>query len=159
LPAVRKIRIIAVGKDKDGWLAEGAVHYCKLLNRYASIEIEIVSKRRASTSSDPEATKKAEADALLSRLGEADFLALDDRGDTVTSAQFARLLDKLTSHQRGALTIVIGGAYGLDKRVPTAARQCISLSPLTFSHQIVRLVLLEQLYRAFTILEGADYHK
>jgi 23S rRNA (pseudouridine1915-N3)-methyltransferase len=69
------------------------------------------------------------------------------------------LLDKLTAQQRGTLTFVIGGAYGLDQKVLTRAQQCISLSPLTFSHQVVRLVLLEQLYRAFTILEGTDYHK
>lgn len=156
---MRKIRILAVGKDKDSWLAEGANHYRKLLNRYASIEIETISKGRASSSPNPEETKKAEADALLSRLGETVFVALHDRGEPMTSPQFARLLDKLTSHQRGALTFVIGGAFGLDKRVFSAARQSISLSPLTFSHQIVRLILLEQLYRAFTILEGTDYHK
>jgi 23S rRNA (pseudouridine1915-N3)-methyltransferase len=156
---MRKIRILAVGKDKDSWLADGAAHYRKLLNRYAAIEIEIVSKGRASSAPDPDETRKAEAEALLSRLGEADFVALHDRGESMSSVQFARLLDKLTSHQRGVLTFVIGGAFGLDKRILSAAWQRISFSPLTFSHQIVRLVLLEQLYRAFTILEGTDYHK
>jgi 23S rRNA (pseudouridine1915-N3)-methyltransferase len=156
---MRKIRILAVGKDKEPWLTDGADHFRKLLNRYASVEIEIIAKTRTTSSSLPDGIRASEGDALLSRIGDGIFVALHDRGEALTSERFARLLDKLTAQQRGTLTFVIGGAYGLDKKVLARAQQCISLSPLTFSHQVVRLVLLEQLYRAFTIIEGTDYHK
>ncbi len=156
---MRKIKIIAVGKDKESWLTDGTDHFKKLLNRYVSVEIEILAKARTTPSSLPDEIRASEGDTLLSRIGEGAFVALHDRGEVLTSERFARALEKLTTQQRGTLVFVIGGAYGLDKQVLTRAQQCISLSPLTFSHQVVRLVLLEQLYRAFTILEGTQYHK
>jgi 23S rRNA (pseudouridine1915-N3)-methyltransferase len=156
---MRKIRIIAVGKDKDHWVADGLAHYTKLLGRYASVEIETIAKGRATAATDPESIKQDEAEAILKRVGDASFVALHDRGEVLNSVQFSRALEKLTANQRGVLTFVIGGAYGLDKSVQHAATKCLSLSPLTFSHQIARMVLVEQLYRAFTILEGTDYHK
>jgi 23S rRNA (pseudouridine1915-N3)-methyltransferase len=156
---LRKIRLLAIGKDKEAWVADASAHYCKLLSKFAKMEIEIVPKARLSTASSPEESRKAEGDALLPRLRDDLVVALWDRGEQKTSEGFAKLIDRLTSNQRGTVTFVIGGAFGLDKRVLTRADLSVSLSSLTFSHQIVRLVLLEQLYRAFTILQGSSYHK
>lgn len=156
---MRKIRVVAVGKDKDRWVADAVAHYTKLLGRYASIEIDTISKGRATYSTDPESIMREEANAILKHIGDSPFVALHDRGESLNSLQFSKAIEKLTAHQRGTLTFVIGGAHGFDKRILNGASQRLSLSPLTFSHQIVRLVLLEQLYRAFTILEGTDYHK
>ncbi len=156
---MRKIRIIAVGKDKESWVTDGSAHYRKLLSKFASIEIELAGKAKLPMSATPDESRKAEAGAILSRLGNGTVIALWDRGEHMNSEGFAILVDKLSSRQRGVVTFVIGGAHGLDQRILDRADQCISLSALTFSHQVVRLVLLEQLYRAFTILAGSAYHK
>lgn len=156
---MRKIRIVAVGKDKDAWVADGVAHYRKLISRFASVELELVSKARLSASASADEFRSAEAEGILSRLSSGATVVMSDTGRKMNSEEFARFVAKLTSNQRGAVTFVIGGAYGLDARVLSKADSVISLSPLTFSHQIVRIVLLEQLYRAFTILEGGDYHK
>ncbi|MBI5266935.1 MAG: 23S rRNA (pseudouridine(1915)-N(3))-methyltransferase RlmH [candidate division Zixibacteria bacterium] len=156
---MRKIRIVAVGKDKESWVADGVAHYRKLLSRYASIELESVAKARLSASATPDEIRKTEGQAILRMVQGGATVALSDAGRRMTSSEFARALDNLTSHQRGVLTFIIGGPHGLDPKVISQADTVLSLSPLTFSHQIVRLVLLEQLYRAFTILEGGDYHK
>lgn len=156
---MRKIHIVAVGKDKESWVADGVAHYRKLLSRYASIDLELVAKARLSASATPDEIRKTEGQAILRILQGGTTVALSDAGRQMTSPEFARALDKLTSQQRGALTFIIGGPHGLDPRVIARADAVLSLSPLTFSHQIVRVVLLEQLYRAFTILEGGDYHK
>jgi 23S rRNA (pseudouridine1915-N3)-methyltransferase len=156
---MRKIRIVAIAKDKESWIAEGVAHYRKLLSRYASIDLESVAKARLTASATPEEIRKVEGQAILRCLQSGATVALSDAGRKLTSEEFARCIDKLTSHQRGVLTFVIGGAHGLDPKVLSRADTALSLSPLTFSHQIVRIILLEQLYRAFTILEGTDYHK
>lgn len=156
---MRKIRIIAVGKDKDAWVEEGVAHYLKLLSRYATVEIEIVPKSRLPLSAPPETIMQDEAQSIQKKIGENKYFALYDRGESFTSEKFAKFMEKSTQGQRGALTFVIGGAYGLDRKIISKAQTGLSLSPLTFSHQIVRLVLLEQLYRAFTITDGTDYHK
>ncbi len=156
---MRKIRIIAVGKDKDTWVEEGVAHYLKLLGRYATVDIGIVPKSRLPQSAPQETIMQDEAQSISSKVGENNYFALHDRGELFTSEKFAKFMEKATAGQRGALTFVIGGAYGLDRQIISRAQACLSLSPLTFSHQIVRLVLLEQLYRAFTIIDGTDYHK
>ena len=156
---MRKIRIIAVGKDKDAWVEEGVAHYLKLLGRYATVEIEIVPKSRLPLSAPPDTIMQDEAQSIQKKIGDSKYFALHDRGESFTSEKFAKFMENATAGQRGALTFVIGGAYGLDKKLLSKAQACLSLSPLTFNHQIVRLILLEQLYRAFTISEGTDYHK
>lgn len=156
---MRKIRIIAVGKDKESWVTDGSTHYRKLLSKFASVEIELTGKAKLPVSAKPDESRKAESRAILSRLGNGTVIALWDRGERMNSEEFANFVDKVTSRQRGVVTFVIGGAHGLDQRILDRADHRISLSALTFSHQVVRLVLLEQLYRGFTILDGSAYHK
>ncbi len=154
-----KINIIAVGKDKDTWVTEGCKHYTKLLSRYAEVQFKAVPSPQRSRSLSPDEIKKAEAARLDPLLDKGTIIALADTGQKLDSRQFAQLLEKLQVSSRGFLNFIIGGPYGLHESLLTRADMIVSLSSLTFSHQVVRLVLMEQLYRAFSILHGTDYHK
>lgn len=153
-----KIRVVAVGKDKAAWVTDGSAHFEKLLSKYCKISWETIASEKSSSLSSTE-IRKREAKRLLSKLGDGFVVALDDSGKAYDSPQLASQLEKWQIQCRGTITFVIGGPYGLDQTVLKRADSRLSLSPLTFSHQIVRLVLLEQLFRAFSILKGTDYHK
>jgi len=153
-----KIEIIAVGKDKDRWVSEGAAHFEKLLGKFARIEwITITAEKGKSLS--PAQIKKAEAARLLGKIDKGLIIALHDRGTKLDSMQLAAKLERWLGQCNGRIVFVIGGAFGLDETVLNRADMMLSLSRLTFSHQVVRIVLMEQLYRAFSILYGSDYHK
>ncbi len=153
-----KIRVIAVGKDKDRWTTESCAHFEKLLSRYARVEWKIVSPAKGSSLS-PDLIKKDESERILKALGKGLVVALADTGESLDSPSFARKLEKWQTISGGTLNLVVGGAYGLNSAIMKRADSALSLSPLTMSHQLVRPVLLEQLYRAFSILHGTDYHK
>ncbi len=154
-----RVTILAIGKDKDRWVTDGAAHYEKLLGRWCRIGWEVVASPRDSAGKSPDEIKRDEAVRLLAKAGNGFIVALADSGKQTDSGQFARLLEQWQISSGGAVTFVIGGPYGLDESVLRRAGLVLSLSPLTFSHQLVRLVLLEQLYRGFSILHGTDYHK
>ena len=154
-----RIRIIAVGKDKDRWVSDGCAHYEKLLSRYASVKWVVIPAARAAASLTPDEIRKQEAVRLLKECGKGFCIALTDKGTGMDSPTLAHQLEKWQTQCRGILSFVIGGAHGLDQAVVKQSQLTLSLSPLTFSHQIVRTVLLEQLFRAFSILGGTDYHK
>ncbi|MCK4573679.1 MAG: 23S rRNA (pseudouridine(1915)-N(3))-methyltransferase RlmH [candidate division Zixibacteria bacterium] len=153
-----KIKIIAIGKDKDRWVSEGSQHYLKLLSRWARVELDIIPSLKLSPSLSPDEIKKKEAAVLLTQMDKGVNIALTDSGRAMDSHTFARWMEKLPQ-TAGMINFIIGGPYGLDDDILAAADKTLSLSPLTFSHQVVRLVLLEQLYRAFSILCGTNYHK
>ncbi|MCP4684973.1 MAG: 23S rRNA (pseudouridine(1915)-N(3))-methyltransferase RlmH [bacterium] len=153
-----KVRIVAVGKDKDPWISEGSKHYTKLLSRYASVETKMIPALKAASSLSPAEIKSREAVLIEKELGRGYLIALGDRGSSFDSPKLAARLEKLQA-QSGTLVFLIGGAYGLDESIITRADLVLSLSPLTFSHQLVRLILLEQLFRALSILHGSSYHK
>jgi len=154
-----KIKILGIGKDKDRWVSEACDHYVKLLSRYAKIEFDYVPSPKASGSLSPEQVRKMESERLAGRLGHGFTIALVDQGTKVDSLGFAELLRKWQISSGGQITFVIGGPHGLHPDFVSTTSLSLSLSPLTFSHQIVRLVLLEQLYRGFSILQGTSYHK
>ncbi|MCK4302218.1 MAG: 23S rRNA (pseudouridine(1915)-N(3))-methyltransferase RlmH [candidate division Zixibacteria bacterium] len=154
-----KIRIIAVSKDKDRWVTDGCAHYEKLLLRYASVQWVIIPATRATASLTPDRIREQEAERLLKVCGKGFCIALTDKGTLMDSPTLARQLEKWQTRSRGILSFVIGGAHGLDQAVLERSQFTLSLSPLTFSHQVVRAVLLEQLFRAFSILGGSNYHK
>lgn len=154
-----KLEIVAVGKSKDSWLDEAVAHYEKLLSKYAKIKWTVVSSPSKSSSLSPAEIKRLEAHKLKNILIDSYLIALADRGKKFDSFTFAKNLEKLTVISRNEIKIVIGGPYGLDDSILKQASEVWSLSGLTFSHQIVRIVLLEQLFRAFSILHGRDYHK
>ena len=154
-----KIKIIAVGKDKDRWTSDGCDHYAKLLSRFASVQIKLLPTVKSSASLSPNEIRASEAERIEKEVSRGYRIALSDHGTTMDSIGFARVLEKLHTQSSGLITLLIGGAHGLDDRVIKRADMVLSLSEMTFSHQLIRLVLLEQLYRAFSIIHGTAYHK
>lgn len=154
-----KIRIIAVGAAKDSWVAGGCNHYLKLLSRFSQPELIIVRSETGARSLPPEQIKKRESSGLLARVKKGMLVALHDGGTKYDSQSFARQFEKWHTQSAGCINFFIGGAYGLDAAIIDKADSILSLSMMTVSHQLVRVVLLEQLYRAFSILHGTDYHK
>ncbi len=152
-----KLRIVAVGKDRSGLFAPAADEYAARLARYLRFELVEVpeARRHAGT---PRA-KDEEGEALLARIGERErVVALDERGDEDTSAAFARRVARWL--ERGQdVALVVGGSDGLSDAVKARAGETLALSRMTLAHRLARLVLAEQLYRAFTILRGEKYHK
>jgi 23S rRNA (pseudouridine1915-N3)-methyltransferase len=141
-----KLRLLSVGKDK-GPTAELAEEYAGRIRRFADLEVlELRAEGPA-----------REAEALLGK-ARGEVWALDERGTLLASAELARRLGRLRDDAR-PLTLCIGGDEGLDERVRAGARFVWSLSPLTLPHRLARVVVLEQLYRAFEILRGSPYHK
>ena len=153
------IRIIAIGKDKNEWLVGGCAHYEKLLTRWCRLSWKILASPKKAASLSPLEIRRLEARLIEKELERGTVIALVDTGDKLDSIAFAQWLEKLPATSPGPMTFVIGGPYGLDEAILKRADRCLSLSPLTFSHQLVRLVLLEQLYRGLSILHGTDYHK
>jgi len=154
-----KIQIVALGRDKDQWVTDGQAHYTRLLARFCKLTLTTLPSPRVSKSLSPPEIQRREAEKLRPFLANGTTIALTDRGQTYDSPAFARFLSKLEVQSGGRVSILIGGPHGLDKTIEKAATHRLSLSPLTFSHQVVRLVLLEQLYRGFSILHNTDYHK
>jgi 23S rRNA (pseudouridine1915-N3)-methyltransferase len=155
---MKTIHIIAVGKDKDAWVNDGISHYTKLLGRWCDVEWTLVVPKRT-TQQDAKSVRKLEADLALPKLSHRPIIALSDSGKSLDTISFSKQVSQWQVRGGGKMTFVIGGPYGLDQRVLETADTVVSLSPLTFSHQVVRLVLMEQVYRAFSILHHTDYHK
>jgi len=149
--------VIAVGKDRSGLYAPAVEEYAGRLARYARFELVEVpeAKKRAGT---PQA-RDEEAESILARLEDRErVVALDERGEQLGSVELAR---KVEGWMRGGrdVALVIGGSDGLGAAVLERAAERLALSRLTLAHRLARLVLVEQLYRAFTILRGEPYHK
>jgi len=139
-----KIKIYTVGKHKEKWLIEALEEYTQRLQSHLQIEW-ILAKQTSHLSS------------LLEK--ESNFIALDPSGKEYSSEQFSDWLKQAFIKKGSRLSFVIGGAEGLDSVLKSRADWLLSLSRLTFTHQITRLILLEQLYRAFEIAKGSSYHK
>jgi 23S rRNA (pseudouridine1915-N3)-methyltransferase len=156
---VLKIRIIAIGKDKETWVTQAAQHYLKLLSKYARVELIAAPSPKLSPSLTPAQIRDKEGEALLKAGSDAFRIALCVGGKGHDSEAFASLLERLHTQSGGSLEFFVGGAHGLSDDLTASANLTLSLSALTFPHQLVRIILLEQLYRAFSILHNTDYHK
>jgi 23S rRNA (pseudouridine1915-N3)-methyltransferase len=152
------IDIIAVGKVKSAWLKEGIEHYRKLASKYADLTL-IHVKEADNARMKPEKAMIAEGEAILDRLDDSAYsIALDVAGEPFSSEQLARLLEgKKRDYSR--IQFVIGGAFGLDVAVKSDVDMQMSLSKMTFPHELTEVILLEQLYRALSISAGSKYHK
>ena len=148
------IRIIAIGKKHESWVSEGIQRYQKRLKRPFNIEWVILPH-----SSLPEArARQEESQRILLRINANDYvILLDERGKPIDSSELSSLLRKIIDSSR-KIVIVIGGAYGVDDVIMKRANFMWSLSRLVFPHQLVRLILTEQLYRAQEIAGGNPYH-
>lgn len=157
-----KIRIVAVGKLKEKYLREGVAEYEKRLAPFASVEIrETREEYMAENPSEAQRqqTLAKEGERLLRLVPERSFLiVLDVKGKLLSSEALAKELALLALQGQSDLTFLIGGAFGLSPAVRERADLRISFSPMTFTHQMVRLLLYEQIYRAFKINRGEKYH-
>lgn len=153
-----RLRVIWVGKTKRGFAQEGVEYYRKRIKQFG--DLECIEIRAASHSGrDEEKAVRAEGDAILKRLGDREtVLLLDERGKQPTSPELADMLDAAGMQEAQGITFVLGGAYGVDTRVRSSAAHVISLSRLTFPHQLARVMLLEQIYRALSLRAGHGYH-
>lgn len=154
---MKAILCLAVGKLKTPHWLEAAEHYARLLGRFVKLERETVKDAPGRLS--PEQKNEVEGRALLARLGPRDLvLGLDARGDTYSSEELAAALEKWLEDPVRRPCFVLGGAFGLSNGVRGRCDRMISLGPMTLPHELARVVLLEQLYRAMTILKGTGYH-
>lgn len=154
-----KITLIAIGKTDNRHLISLMEDYSKRLGHYVSFEMAIVPDiKNAKNLSEP-LQKKAEGDEILKRISPADILILlDENGKTYSSEKFSEFLQKKMNSGLKNLVFVIGGPYGFSEEIYARANGKLSLSSMTFSHQMVRLFFIEQVYRAFTILRNEPYH-
>ncbi len=155
-----KIRIIVAGRTRSPFLAEGETFYLKRLQNYAQVEwIEV--KPVKMTKGRPEVEiLNLEGQALIRKRASKDYLvALDRSGRQYASEEFAGRLEKAALNATGGITFIVGSPLGLSKEVLSTADEILSLSKLTLTHEMSRVLLLEQIYRAFTILKGEKYHK
>lgn len=150
--------IIQVGKVKSSWIKSGQAHYVKLLSRYARVELQDVKESEYAHLS-VERVKREEGSRLLRRLDTSAYrIALDEHGEELDSRRLAEKIEALKL-QCSRMQFLIGGAFGLDADVLAQVDMNLSLSRMTLPHELVAVVLLEQLYRAESINKGSAYHK
>jgi 23S rRNA (pseudouridine1915-N3)-methyltransferase len=150
------IRLIFVGKTSTPFVKDGFDVYVKRLKHYCKFEVIELPDGRLK---DPEKQKEAEAQAILKAIKSDDFLVLlDEKGVNPTSREFAQFLQKKMNAGTKQLVLLVGGAFGFTKEVYERADYQLSFSKMTFSHEMIRVFIAEQIYRAFTILKGESYH-
>lgn len=157
------ISIITIGKLKEKYLKQGIDEYLKRLGAYAKVEVVELSDEKAPEQlSDAEMliVKQKEGERILSKISDdTHVIALAIEGKQRSSEQLASEIDKLATYGKSKIAFVIGGSLGLSDEVLKRANDTLSFSKMTFPHQLMRLILLEQVYRAFRINRGEPYHK
>jgi len=154
-----KIKLLWVGKTADKYIEEGVGIYCQRLSHYCRFDTHTLPDIKNAKNLSKNELKEKEGKLILAATSTSDILILlDEGGRQYTSPQLASYVQKLLNRGAQQIVFVIGGAYGFSNEIYNRAEGKLSLSPLTFSHQMVRLVFTEQLYRAFTILKGEPYH-
>lgn len=154
-----KITLLTVGKTEDTYLKEGIEKYVKRLKHYIKLELIDLAELKNTKALSQEQQKAREAEMILKKLSPLDHVVLlDEKGSELTSTQFANTINKHMIGTASHVVFIVGGPYGFDTSVYQRANDKLSLSRMTFSHQMVRLFFIEQLYRAFTIIKGEPYH-
>ncbi|MFT3740139.1 MAG: 23S rRNA (pseudouridine(1915)-N(3))-methyltransferase RlmH [Breznakibacter sp.] len=154
-----KIVLVWIGKTTEAWLQSGISEYLGRLKYYIPVEVKEISALRNTKSLTLDQIKEKEGELVLSTLMPGDhLLLLDESGKQLSSRGFAAEIENHINLSTKRMVFVIGGAYGFSDAVYKSAKQRISLSKLTFSHQMVRVIFLEQMYRGMTILKGEPYH-
>ncbi len=154
-----KITLLMVGKTEEGWLKTGIEKYLQRLKHYTRLDVIDLPEIKNTKSLTAGQQKAKEAELILKKISSTDYvLLLDENGIELTSPRFAEYLNRKQVGAVQSLVFIIGGPYGFDSSVYERANERISLSRMTFSHQMVRLFFAEQLYRAFTIIKGEPYH-
>ncbi|WP_235298319.1 23S rRNA (pseudouridine(1915)-N(3))-methyltransferase RlmH [Portibacter marinus] len=153
-----KFEFWVIGKTKEKYFNAAEQEYLKRLKRYTKLKYQIIPEIKK-FGGDPEVLKLLEADLILGQCEPTDYMILlDEKGTQYTSVQFSEKMNKLQISTYKRVLFIIGGAFGFHETVYERAQEKVSLSEMTFSHQMIRTFFLEQMYRAFTILRGENYH-
>jgi 23S rRNA (pseudouridine1915-N3)-methyltransferase len=154
-----RLTLLVIGKTDEKYLQEGIERYAKRLNFYIDFNLEVIPDIKKSRNLSAEQQKEREGVLILSKQSASkEFHLFDERGKPFTSLEFAGFLQKKMAGGLKELVFVIGGPYGFSEEVYKQAASAVSLSPMTFPHQLARLLCVEQIYRAYTILKGEPYH-
>ncbi|MDR0430209.1 MAG: 23S rRNA (pseudouridine(1915)-N(3))-methyltransferase RlmH [Tannerellaceae bacterium] len=154
-----KVVLLVVGKTDNWWLKEAIDDYCKRLARYLPFEMVVVPNIKNAGRLPEVQQKEKEGELIMKHIQPGDCcVLLDEKGKEFTSAGFSVYLEKKTHTAPRRLVFVAGGPYGFSAPVYNASSERIALSKMTFSHQMVRLIFVEQLYRACSILNNEPYH-
>lgn len=154
-----KVFFWVIGKTSEAYLRSGIEQYRKRMGHYLPFDYEVIPDIKKAGKKTAEQLKTLEGQAILDRLRPDDYLILlDEKGKMFSSVEFSRYLDRCLQRPQRRLVFLVGGAFGFDEKVYRRADARLSLSTMTFSHQMVRLFFLEQLYRAMTILRNEPYH-
>ncbi len=154
-----KIVLLCIGKTTTSWLNEGIREYVQRVSNYESFEIQVLETPKNVKAMSAQEQKQREAKLLLSEVQDSDQLVLlDERGQHFSSREFSVFLQKERNASRKRLVFIVGGAFGVDDAVRSRAARVMCLSAMTMTHDMVRLLFVEQLYRALSILAGEKYH-
>jgi 23S rRNA (pseudouridine1915-N3)-methyltransferase len=154
-----KILLLVIGKTDENYLTEGIHKYCKRLRHYIGFDFEEIPDLKNRKSLSESQQKKQEGILIISKLKAGDkLILLDDKGKDFSSLGFSEHLQQQMNSGIKRLVFVVGGPYGFDESVYAKAQAKLSLSKMTFSHQMIRLFFVEQVYRALTILKNEPYH-
>lgn len=154
-----KITLICIGKTDEPYLIDGIEKYVKRLKFYVDFKLVVIPDIKKSKGMNFELQKKKEGEFILKNISSTDqVILLDEQGKEYTSIQFSSFLEKKMIASVQHLVFIVGGPYGFDDLVYQRANGKLSLSKMTFSHQMIRLFFVEQLYRAYTILKNEPYH-
>ncbi|MBO4230150.1 MAG: 23S rRNA (pseudouridine(1915)-N(3))-methyltransferase RlmH [Bacteroidales bacterium] len=154
-----KISLLTVGKTDSGWVREGLETYASRLRRYIPFSVIEIPDLKNAASLSKEQVKEKEGESILGNIGPRDsVILLDERGKEYTSIEFAKEIERMMVSGGKNIVFVTGGAFGFSDAVYARCDGKVSLSKMTFTHQMVRAVFTEQLYRAFTIIKGEPYH-
>lgn len=154
-----EITLLVIGKTNSKYLIEGIEEYCKRLKHYIPFSIQYLPDIKNTKKLSEQQQKYAEGTQFLASLNNADFvILLDERGKEMTSVQYAEFLQKKMLSGLRRLVFIVGGPYGFSDAVYSRANDKLSFSKMTFSHEMIRLFFVEQLYRGMTILRGEPYH-
>lgn len=154
-----KICLLVIGKTDANYLNDGINEYYKRLQHYIPFEIQIIPDLKNTKHLTPDQQKEKEGDLIIKQIQTTDYVVLlDEHGKEFTSMQFATYLEKKTHTVAKRLVFIIGGPYGFSEAIYKLAKEKIALSKMTMSHQMIRLFMVEQIYRAMTILSNEPYH-
>lgn len=154
-----KVKLLLVGKTVESYLRKGIEDYSSRLKHYVPFEIVEMADLKQTSALSRDQVKQREGEMILRQIKDQDMvILLDEHGKRYTSTLWARHLEQTMAHSSRDLVFVAGGCYGFSEQVYARSQEMVSLSDMTFSHQLVRLIFVEQLYRAFTIIKGEPYH-
>lgn len=154
-----KISLLVVGKTVHSYLNQGIDEYTKRISRYCPFSIQYIADAKTTKSLSQEQQKQLEGDNIAAALDKSDYVVLlDEHGKEFTSVDFSAYIERKMQSVPKRLVFIIGGPYGFSKEIYGRANEKISLSKMTFPHDLIRLVFTEQLYRAFSIIHHEPYH-